>query len=164
MRRLITLTLSAMAWLGIAPPSTAVAQAAKDLVGTWTIVSDINTRADGSKVEPFGPNPKGLAIFDSGGRFTLIISRPDLPKFASNNRMQGTPEENKTIVQGSFAIFGTYSMTDKVLIQSVEGGTWPSWTGTDQKRTIVSFTGDELTWTTTASFGGTAEVRWKRLK
>src|SRR5262249_12725548 len=70
-------------------------QAAKDMVGTWNLVSDVNTSAEGRKVEPFGPSPQGMAIFDSDGRFAIVVSRPDLPKFASDNRMQGTPEENK---------------------------------------------------------------------
>ena len=46
----------------------------------------------------------------------------------------------------------------------VEGSTYPNWTGTEQKRTVVSFTGDELKWTLPASIGGTAEVTWKRIK
>ena len=36
----------------------------------------------------------GVAIFD-GNRFSLQLVRSDLPKFASNNRDTGTPEENK---------------------------------------------------------------------
>jgi Lipocalin-like domain len=78
--------------------------------------------------------------------------------------MQGTPEENRAIVQGSIGFFGTYSVADGAVIQHVEGGTWPSWIGTDQKRTITSFAKDEQTWTTIASFGGTSELRWLRLK
>src|SRR5262249_52921942 len=39
---------------------------------------------------------------------TLAV-RSDLPKFASNNRDMGTPEENKAVVQGSITYFGTYS-------------------------------------------------------
>ena len=78
--------------------------------------------------------------------------------------MQGTPEENKAIVQGSIGFFGTYAVTDGVVIQHVEGATWPSWIGTDQKRTITSFVSDEQTWTTIASFGGTSELRWRRAK
>jgi hypothetical protein len=41
------------------------------------------------------------------------LNRADLPKFAANNRNVGTPEENKAIVQGSFAYFGTYTVTNK---------------------------------------------------
>jgi hypothetical protein len=43
------------------------------------------------------------------------------------------------------------------------GSTWPSWTGTDQKRNF-SLAGDELKWSLPASVGGTAEVVLKRTK
>jgi len=39
-------------------------------------------------------------MFDGNGRLSLQEMRLDLPKFASNNRQEGTPEENKAIVQG----------------------------------------------------------------
>jgi hypothetical protein len=56
-------------------------------------------------------------MFDPNGHFSEIIIRSDLPKFASNNREAGTPEENKAAMQGSIAYFGTYSVsdTDKVV-------------------------------------------------
>jgi hypothetical protein len=95
----------------------------------------------------------------------FVGTRPDLPKFASNNRMQGTAEENKAIVQGSIAYFGTYSVVDKVIIQKVEGGTWPSWIGTDQKRPIISFMGDDMKMANPATtLGGTSEGTYKRMK
>ena len=127
MRCLTTVTLTLLVCLGTA--ATTAAQTAKDMIGTWRLVSDVNTASDGGKVEPFGHTPEGIAIFDSGGHFAIVISRPDLPKFASNNRMQGTPEENKAIVQGSIGFFGEYAVADGVLVQHVEGGTWPSWLG-----------------------------------
>ena len=163
MKHLITVAMAAAAYLAIAVPS-AVAQTAKDLVGTWTLESDNSTTPDGRTFQPFGPDPQGIAIFDSSGRFAIVISRSDLPKFASNNRMQGTAKENETIVRGSIAFFGTYSITDGMIIQHVEGGMWPSWVGTDQKRTIMSFAGDEQTWTAFNSFGGRSELHWKRVK
>ena len=159
------LSFSVITALGVALlPCDAAAQTAKDLVGTWTQVSNVNISQDGRRTEPFGPNPKSLAIFDSNGRFAIVTVRPDLPKFASNNRMLGTPEENKAVVQGSIAFFGTYSVADKVIALKVEGSTWPSWTGTDQKRNVSSFTGDEIKWTLPATIGGTAEVTYKRVK
>jgi hypothetical protein len=153
--------LTAVACLGIAI-SSAVALTAKDEVGSWTLESDVSTTSDGHKLLPFGPNPKGIAIFDNSGRFAIVVSRPDLPKFASDNRMQGTTTENEAIVHGSIAFFGTYLVKDGAIIQHVEGGTWPGWIGTDQKRTVASFTKDEQTWTTVPSFGGTSELRWRR--
>jgi len=153
--------LTVIACMGIVIPS-AVAQTAKDLVGTWRLQSDNTVTSDGRKLQPFGPNPKGTAMFDSAGHFAIVVSRPDLPKFASDNRMKGTPEENEAIVHGSIAFFGTYSIKNGVILQHIEGGTWPSWVGTDQKRTVTSFAKDHQTWTTVPTFGGMSELRWSR--
>jgi len=160
------LRLGAMTALGLALlTGNVAAQTAKDLVGTWKPVSVTVTGPDGRKTEPFGPNPNSILTFDANGRFVLVNTRPDLPKFASNNRMQGTAEENKAVVQGSIAYFGTYSVVDKVIIEKVEGGTWPNWVGTEQKRPIISLTGDEMKLSTpAASIGGTAENTYKRIK
>src|SRR5262249_11246314 len=148
---------------GIVIPE-AGAQTAKDMVGTWALQSDLSTTTDGRTILPFGPQPSGIAIFDSTGHFAIINARPDLPRFASNDRMRGTAEENEAIVHGSFAFFGTYTVTNGVIVQHIEGGTWPALNGTDQKRTVSAFTGDEQTWTTVPSFGGRSELRWKRVK
>lgn len=156
---LISVTLG----LGSILPIVAHAQTAQDLVGTWQLVSNTNVRQDGSKVDIFSKNPKGLYVFTSNGHFAIVNMRPDLPKFASNNRNDGTPEENKAIVQGSIALFGTYSVGDKVLTLKIEGSTWPSWTGTEGKRDFT-LSGDELKWSLPASVGGRAEVVLKRIK
>jgi Lipocalin-like domain len=143
----------------------AFAQTAKDIVGTWKTVTNISIAPDGRRTDLFGSNPSAVLVFDASGRFVTVSTRPDLPKFASNNRTQGTAEENKAIVQGSIAYFGTYSVVDKVIIEKVEGSTWPSWIGTDQKRMITSFTGDDLTLANAAnSVGGTGETTYKRVK
>jgi hypothetical protein len=105
-----------------------------------------------------------LAIFDSSGRFAIVNINPETPKFASNNRAQGTAEENKAAMLGGIALFGTYSVADKVISFKVDGSTYPNWTGTEQKRNVSAFTPDQFTWTLPASIGGTAEVTWKRIK
>jgi hypothetical protein len=161
-----TIGLGAMALLcsEVALPSAATAQTANDLIGTWTMVSNVIIHADGSRVDALGPTPKGLNIFASNGHFVWVANRPDLPKFASSNRATGTPEENKAVVLGSVAMFGTWSVADKVLTYKYEGGTYPNWYGTDQRQTIDSFTGDELKVTAPASIGDTVELTFKRLK
>jgi hypothetical protein len=83
----------------------------------------------------YGPNPQGQQILDANGRYSLIITRSDIPKFASNNREAGTPEENKAAVQGSIAFFGTYTVDEsaKTLTQHVESCSLPNFNWTDRK-------------------------------
>jgi Lipocalin-like domain len=159
--RLVALTLSC--W-SAAILTHAQAQTAQDMVGSWALVANVNIREDGTRVDVYGANPKGIQIFESGGRFALITTRSDLPRFASNNRITGTPEENAAIVRGSNAFFGTYTVQDKVLTHKIEGGTWPAWNGTEQRRQILSFSGDEMKWAISGTVGGRSEVTWRRLK
>src|SRR5215204_2835020 len=127
-------------------PEVAQAQTAQDMIGSWALVANVNIREDGTRVDVYGAEPKGIQIFDSSGRFALITTRSDLPKFASKNRLTGTPEENAAIVQGSNAFYGTYTVNGRVLTHKIEGGTWAAWSGTAQQRQILSFSGDERKW------------------
>jgi Lipocalin-like domain len=73
-----------------------------------------------------------------------MVLRSDLPQFASGNRMTGTPDENKAIVQGCIAYFGTYTIDEAthVLTVLVEGSTFPNFDGGTQTR-MLSFNGDD---------------------
>jgi hypothetical protein len=90
---------------------------------------------------------------------------PNLPKFASGNRMQGTAEEYKAVVHGSIASFGTYSVSPdgKVLALKQEGGTWALRNGKEEKRPLA-LSGDEMKYTTAATVGGTSELTYKRVR
>ncbi len=167
MNRLNTLTMATVALLclGVALPSAAVAQTSKDLVGNWTLVSSDTVSPGGSRTPTLGTNPRGNLIFTSDGRFIWLFLSADLPKFASNSRATGTTEENAAVVRGSISAFGTYSVAGKDLVFRIEQSTFPNWTGTEQKRTITTITGDELKWTNpAASTGGVAELVFKRAK
>jgi len=137
----------------------------EQLVGTWIYVSVDTVLPDGSRVPSYGPNPQGLASFDGNGRYILLTARAGLPKFVSNNRTDGSPEENRAVVQGSIAHFGKYTVNeaDQAIVVHIETSTFPNWSGTDQKRPFT-VTGDELKWTTPASGGGLAEVVLRRAK
>jgi hypothetical protein len=88
---------------------------------------------------------QGQFTYGPDGHFSNIIIRSDLPKFASSNRREGTPEENKAVVQGSIAFFGTYIVDEaaKTYAAHIEGCTFPNWTGIDRKESF-SISGDEL--------------------
>jgi hypothetical protein len=147
---------------------TAVEQTGKsstgDVVGTWTLVSE-TAHQGGKTTQPLGPNPLGSIMFDGGGRFMLMIARPDLPKFAANKRDAGTPEENKAVLAGSLAFFGTYSVSeaDHVLTLHPEASTFPNWNGADQKRDFT-LADDEMKWTnrTPAIGAEVVVVVWRR--
>jgi hypothetical protein len=141
---------------------------AQQIQGTWILVSIYNEQPDGKKTDQFGSNPRGLVIYTPDGHFTHIIMRASLPKFASNNRVKGTVEENNAVVEGSIAYFGTYSVAsekEKIVNIHVEGSTFPNWDGQDQKRR-VNVIGDMLTVSTVtpAAIGGTNYVVYKRAK
>lgn len=86
-----------------------------------------------------------MAVYDADGRFILVLQRATLPKFASPNRMAGTADENKAIVQGSIAYFGKYSIDEKERKINLyyDGSTYPNWDGEDQTR-FLTISGDEL--------------------
>jgi Lipocalin-like domain len=138
----------------------------EQLVGSWILVS--LTAGDGAKqTMPYGPNPKGTMMVDANGRFSITVVRSDLPRFASDNRMTGTPEENMAIVQGCIAYFGTYSIDEAthVITVNVEGSTFPNFDGGTQTR-ILSFNRDEMTYLnpTPSMGGGTAKVTYRRAR
>lgn len=141
------------------------AQNAGDLRGTWLLVSSVADK-NGKKTEQFGSGAAGMMTLDSGGHFMLTIIGAGLPRFASDNRATGTPEENKAVISKSIAMIGTYSHNpaDKTLTFKVESSTFPNWNGTQQKRVIVAVTKDELKYVTpTASSGGVGTVTWRRV-
>ena len=148
------------------PRQEAAAQTAKDIAGTYTLVASTLDEG-GKKSDLYGPNPKGMLILANDGRYTIVLLRSDLPKFASNNRTTGTADENKAVVAGTLAHYGTYRVEDggKSLVLRTEGSTFPNWNGVEQKRALT-VTGDELRYTTPmASTGtGSAETVWKRAK
>ena len=97
----------------------------------------------------------------------MILMRASLPKFASNNRVKGTAEENQAVVQGSQAVFGTYRVPnekDHTVMMRYEGSTFPNWDGQDLPR-VMTVSGEEMQQTTPgASFGGKNYLIWKPAK
>lgn len=136
---------------------------AEQLIGTWILVSHEDVRKDGNKFFPYGPSPKGVAIFDSS-RFIITVMRSDRPKYAIELPSKGTAEENKATAEGTMTYFGTYSVNEasRVIAIHIEASSFPNWSGTDQVREFA-ISGDQLTLTARAlATGGHADVVWKR--
>jgi lipocalin-like protein len=164
--RLTTLALGLM--MLSAPASGQDKPLAQQLLGAWTLVASYQERPDGSRFDTFGPDPKGLMIFDQSGRMSLQMARSDRPKFSSNNRLSGTPEENKAAVQGLLSYFGRYEVNEgeRAVVITVDASSFPNQDGTTQKRP-VEITGDELRWTNPVPSRGefsAAYIIWQRAR
>ena len=163
--RMIVQNAVVLSLVFVLSPSGASGQTAKDLVGAWMTVSITSQHGD-KQVEPFGPNPKGIQIFDASGRFAIMAMRNDLPKVVSNNRQTQTMEESQTITRGTIAYFGTWTANDadKTLTVNIEGDTFPNFAGTVQKRRF-EISGDQLVITNpTGASGGIVTVVLKRAR
>ncbi len=138
-----------------------------ELAGTWTLVSVDNVLADGRRIQPYGPSPDGILMFDNEGRYSISIFRPGRARFASNDKSRGTAEENQAAVQGTNSHFGRYEVdADKsILMFQIDHASFPNWERTVQNRSF-ELKDDILRYTVrTTTTGGTevGEITWKRL-
>jgi hypothetical protein len=140
----------------------------KDQVtGAWTLVAADVVKAGGVREPAYGPNPKGSASFDASGRYVVVVRANTLPKFAANNRTEGTADENKAVVHGMLAHFGTYSVDQAAgaMVFRIEASSFPNWDGAEQRR-AVTVSGDDMKYVNAAASagGGALELVWKRAK
>jgi hypothetical protein len=139
----------------------ASAEAPVSLVGTWTLQTNIIER-QGSTSANYGEQPSGQMILTNDGHFQSMSLRHDLPRFASGARLTGTPDENKAVVQGSIALYGTYVVDGSTVVFRIEKSTFPNWDGQEQRRPFT-LNGDKLEFTLPASGAtGTSRVVWVR--
>ncbi|TMH42760.1 MAG: lipocalin-like domain-containing protein [Betaproteobacteria bacterium] len=135
----------------------AAAQTTKTVAGTYSPVT----------VSAYGDKPRGQLILTPDGRYSIVLSRAEMPKIASGSRVKATPEENKAVVDGSIAHAGRYTIDDggRSITFHIETSTFPNWNGTTQKRPL-SLKGDLLTYTVaTPSAGGAPnDAVWRRAK
>jgi hypothetical protein len=168
---IVRCVLSVAVVLSLCVASSAWAQAKagdakSQIVGMWKLVTVTNTKDGVTKAgSSFGPTPAGRLVFTANGNYVSVNTNPNLPKFASGNRAQGTAEENKAVVQGSIAGFGTYSVSadGKTLTIKQESGTFAVRNGFEEKRALT-LSGDDMKYTTAATVGGTSELAYKRIK
>jgi Lipocalin-like domain len=107
------------------------------LVGTWTVVSNVETWDDGKKVE-WGPDLKGMLILDGSGHYSFQMGIGDRPK------SKGNPADDP---KGKYVGYiGNYSVDDagKLLSLAVDRSTSPNIEGINQNRIIVSVSDTEL--------------------
>src|SRR5690606_35834061 len=76
------------------------------VVGTWEPVGAI-VKIEDKKTYPYGLKPKGRLIFTKEMQFLEFIIDSRIPPYKSDVRGNGTDEENRRLIQGSFSLYGT---------------------------------------------------------
>ena len=103
------------------------------IVGTWILVSAV-LETDNNCLPLFGKNPEGSLIFTKEMRFNVILNDPNVPKFSTEDRSQGTYEELKVATTGALALYGTYKVDEQgdFASQHIIGSTFPNWNGLER--------------------------------
>lgn len=137
------------------------------VVGMWKPVS-IEADLNGKKIAPFGPHPDGLLVFAENLHFVEVLQDPDVPKFASNDRLNGTAEENKAAVAGNLGLYGTYTVDSNGNFtgNQVDGSTFPNWKGNNRGQSQLTEVVEGNTMIETFHDGNALVVSivWQRVK
>jgi hypothetical protein len=99
-----------------------------DLVGTWrlTAVSFVGQET-GERLDLFGPEPFGYAIFAPTGRMVVLITSTGRTPAASGSEMAA-------LFRSMVTYTGRWSLDGERLVTRVNGAWDPSWVGTEQVR------------------------------
>ena len=153
MKRFVILALAVLSGV-LAATSGASAQQRtlkQQLIGTWRFGSSVDLRKGGERLNRWGANPVGIFMFTENGRYAQMIMRTEVRAFGT-----------KTV-----ASFGTYTVNeaDKTILTHMEGSSIPKFIGAEEKRQIISLTGDELKYSNPSTTAGTSVVAtWRRVR
>ena len=123
------------------------------IVGTWKLIEFSNLDSLTNLWDhPFGKNPKGYFTYTSNNIVHLNISH-EVPLVLPEDSLTTTPFVDRDFMNNSGGYFGTYalSMEESIVTHKVEGGSTPSYIGTDQPRPFIMkndtlIIGDNETW------------------
>ena len=106
-----------------------------NVAGCWNLISGYLDN-HGTRIDILGAHPSGMLILTEDLHFAVIINNPDIPKFASGDRANGTPEEYKMAVTSSLGVYGTYTIDENgdFLEQHAIGSTFQNMNGSSRGR------------------------------
>jgi len=138
-----------------------------NVAGIWRLTSAYMDD-HGTRINAFGSHPSGMLIFTEDLRFIVVINNPDIPKFASGDRLVGTSEEYKAAVVNSLAVYGTYTIDENgdFLEEHVVGSTFQNMNGTSRGRDELTekVDGSRMMETLKIADGISLNVVWQRAK
>ena len=134
MGRLVTLALAAYCYL---QPCLALAEdIPKQLAGSWRLNSWSIQIIGGELTEPFGPNPRGRAVFTPDGYAVFVI-------VAANRKPAANDEESAALLKTVMAYTGKFTIDGDKFTTKVDISWNELFTGQDQVR-FFKLEGDKL--------------------
>ena len=134
---MVRLTAFAVAAYCFLQPGLALAaDTARQLAGSWKLTTWTIQIIDGEAAQPFGPNPKGRAVFTSDGYVAFIIAGANR-KPASNN------DESAALLKSLLAYTGKFTIDGDKFTTNVDISWNEILTGTAQIR-FFKLEGDKL--------------------
>jgi len=159
--------LSAVAFKSIQSVNKIENMKKNNVAGVWNLVSGYLDN-HGKQIEILGPHPAGMLILTEDLHFTVIVHNPDIPKFASGDRANGTPEEYKTAVMNSLGVYGTYTVDENgdFLEQHAIGSTFQNMNGTSRGRNELTekIDGNRMIENLKIADGININIVWQRAK
>jgi hypothetical protein len=125
MVRLVSFALAACCYLQ--PGFVLADDTAEQLVGSWKLRSWVIQIIGGEATEPFGPSPKGRAVFTSDGYVTFII-------VAANRKPASNNDESAALLKSLLAYTGKFTIDGDKFTTKVDISWNELLTGQDQVR------------------------------
>ena len=137
------------------------------LIGTWRLISWENRSVDDGQVSyPLGKDATGYIMYNSDGYMFVAIMGSNRLKFAAEDLLSGTTEEEARAEETYVSYCGPYEFRGDTVVHHVELSLFPNWVGVDQER-LVELRGNRLTLSThPILLGGiqqSAHLIWERV-
>ena len=112
--------------------------AAKQLAGTWKVVSLLTKFDGGDTVEPFGPNPNGRLVLTPEGVWIIILT-------AANRGPAKNLEEKAALIDSMLAYSGKYTIEGTRITIRIDTSWNEIYSGANQNQTrFFNVEGDKL--------------------
>lgn len=120
---------------------------AKDIVGTWQLVSYSSKDESGNIGYPLGKNALGYIMYTADGYMSVSMSSNNRPKRASTDLTGGTREEKVAAAETYITYCGTYEFYEDRVVHNIEMALFSNRIGTSQIR-YYKINGNKITLTT----------------
>jgi hypothetical protein len=111
---------------------------AKQVTGTWKLVSWLTKFDGGNTVEPYGPNAKGRLVLTPEGQWIIILT-------GANRRPATTNDEKAALLDSMLAYSGKYTVEGDRITTRVEMSSNEVYIGSNQNQArFFKIEGDKL--------------------